>query len=387
MHDYRCAAVAQAHSPRHHIRPSPALHPSRLADRSAPQNTGLRATRFVGHLDHTEQLALLRRADAAVPSHYEPFKLVAGASPRPATAGDVQHRRSGEASRTDRGVRTSRRWGWPPRCGVLDDRAARARRARAGQRLTSDFDWQTVATATAQVWPGGEAERPQPGCPSSSTLFSRSVASGSVMTEHRKRRDQGLHFPYRTTSTGAYVATVSMAGQPRRDRDRAALRCRTLAVFASRRYCPPAMRTSPGPYRWWDAVGPRLSMRSTTDSRLEPTQLPVFASTRAADPPRDSPGTLAIVTADPEGLVAALSKAGVRRAPRAGHNPTGPLRFASKPHRRTISARGQPLIDLRYRRRRLTCHDRRIRSFRCQGGDTWLTDQPARCWPQVPPRP
>lgn len=38
----------------------------------------LRATRFVGHLDHTELLALLHRADAAVlPSHYEPFGLVA----------------------------------------------------------------------------------------------------------------------------------------------------------------------------------------------------------------------------------------------------------------------------------------------------------------------
>ena len=38
----------------------------------------LKATRFVGHLDHDELLAVLHRADAAVlPSHYEPFGLVA----------------------------------------------------------------------------------------------------------------------------------------------------------------------------------------------------------------------------------------------------------------------------------------------------------------------
>ncbi len=38
----------------------------------------LKAIRFVGHLDHAELLAVLHRADAAVlPSHYEPFGLVA----------------------------------------------------------------------------------------------------------------------------------------------------------------------------------------------------------------------------------------------------------------------------------------------------------------------
>ncbi len=38
----------------------------------------LKATRFVGHLDHDELLAALHRADAAVlPSHYEPFGLAA----------------------------------------------------------------------------------------------------------------------------------------------------------------------------------------------------------------------------------------------------------------------------------------------------------------------
>ncbi|WP_066909247.1 glycosyltransferase family 4 protein, partial [Mycobacterium interjectum] len=38
----------------------------------------LKAIRFVGHLDHTELLAVLHRADAAVlPSHYEPFGIVA----------------------------------------------------------------------------------------------------------------------------------------------------------------------------------------------------------------------------------------------------------------------------------------------------------------------
>jgi glycogen(starch) synthase len=38
----------------------------------------LKAVRFVGHLDHTELLGALQRADAAVlPSHYEPFGIVA----------------------------------------------------------------------------------------------------------------------------------------------------------------------------------------------------------------------------------------------------------------------------------------------------------------------
>ena len=56
--------------------------------------------------------------------------------------------------------------GWPPRCAaLLDDPAAAQRRASAArERLTSDFDWQTVADETAQVYLAakrGERE-PQP---------------------------------------------------------------------------------------------------------------------------------------------------------------------------------------------------------------------------------
>ncbi|CKS30229.1 transferase [Mycobacterium tuberculosis] len=51
---------------------------------------------------------------------------------------------------------------------VLDDPAAAQRRARAArQRLTSDFDWQTVATATAQVYLAAKRgeRQPQPRLP------------------------------------------------------------------------------------------------------------------------------------------------------------------------------------------------------------------------------
>ncbi|CKP48220.1 transferase [Mycobacterium tuberculosis] len=51
---------------------------------------------------------------------------------------------------------------------VLDDPAAAQRRARAArQRLTSDFDWQTVGTATAQVYLAAKRgeRQPQPRLP------------------------------------------------------------------------------------------------------------------------------------------------------------------------------------------------------------------------------
>ncbi|ANE81376.1 glycogen synthase [Mycobacterium adipatum] len=131
----------------------------------------LKATRFIGRVDHQGLVTLLHRADAAVlPSHYEPFGIVAleaAATGTPlvtSTAGGL-----GEA--VIDGVTGASH---PPRdvaalaaavCGVLDDPAAAQVRAFAARdRLTSDFSWPTVADHTAQVYLSAKrAERqPQP---------------------------------------------------------------------------------------------------------------------------------------------------------------------------------------------------------------------------------
>lgn len=119
----------------------------------------LKATNFVGRVDHSQLLEHLHRADVAVlPSHYEPFGIVAleaAAAGTPlvtSTAGGL-----GEAvingvtgisyppsniSALANAVRT-----------VLDSPAAAQQRAIAARdRLTSDFAWETVAGETAQVY-------------------------------------------------------------------------------------------------------------------------------------------------------------------------------------------------------------------------------------------
>ncbi|HEX7321380.1 MAG TPA: glycosyltransferase family 4 protein [Mycobacterium sp.] len=130
-----------------------------------------KATRFVGRLDHDELLHLLHQADAAVlPSHYEPFglsALEAAAAGTPLVTSNVGG--LGEAV-----IDGQTGLSFPPRdvaalaaavrC-VLDDPAAAQTRARAArERLSADFDWQTVAGETAQVYLAAKrAERqPQP---------------------------------------------------------------------------------------------------------------------------------------------------------------------------------------------------------------------------------
>jgi glycogen synthase len=129
----------------------------------------LKATRFVGRLDHAELLAALHRADAAVlPSHYEPFGLVAleaAAAGTPLVTSNIGG--LGEAvingetgmSCSPRDVaRLAEAVG-----AVLDDPAAAQRRARAArERLTSDFDWHTVADETAQVYLASKRRERQP---------------------------------------------------------------------------------------------------------------------------------------------------------------------------------------------------------------------------------
>jgi glycogen(starch) synthase len=128
-----------------------------------------KATRFAGHCEHTELLELLHRADAAVlPSHYEPFGLAAleaAAAGAPLVTSNI----GGLGEAVINGVTGV---SCPPRdvaglaaavCAVLDDPAAAQRRARAARkRLTSDFDWQTVAKETAQVYLTAKRRERQP---------------------------------------------------------------------------------------------------------------------------------------------------------------------------------------------------------------------------------
>lgn len=134
----------------------------------------LKAVRFVGHLDHTELLGALQRADAAVlPSHYEPFGIVAleaAAAGTPLVTSNIGG--LGEAV-IDGQTGVS----FPPRDvaalasavrRVLDDPDAAQRRARAArERLTSAFDWRTVAGETAQVYLAAKRgeRQPQPRLP------------------------------------------------------------------------------------------------------------------------------------------------------------------------------------------------------------------------------
>jgi len=113
----------------------------------------------VGRLDHEELVRLLHTADAAVlPSHYEPFGIVAleaAATGIPLITSNVGG--LGEAVINGQtgmshdpgdvaGLATAVR-------AVIDDPdAAQQRAIAARKRLTSDFDWHTVAGETAQVY-------------------------------------------------------------------------------------------------------------------------------------------------------------------------------------------------------------------------------------------
>ncbi|AIY46049.1 MULTISPECIES: glycosyltransferase family 4 protein [Mycolicibacterium] len=119
----------------------------------------LKATRFVGRLGHDELLQALQSADAAVlPSHYEPFGIVAleaAATGTPLVTSNVGG--LGEAvidgqtgmsfaPRDVAGLAAAVR-------AVLDDPEAAQRRAIAArERLSADFDWHTVAAETSQVY-------------------------------------------------------------------------------------------------------------------------------------------------------------------------------------------------------------------------------------------
>jgi glycogen synthase len=129
----------------------------------------LKATTFPGRLNHSRLLVALHDADAIVlPSHYEPFGIVAleaAAAGTPlvtSTAGGL-----GEAV-----IDGVTGLSCPPRdvagivaavrC-VLDDPAAAQRRAVAArERLTSDFHWGAVADETAQVYLAAKRREREP---------------------------------------------------------------------------------------------------------------------------------------------------------------------------------------------------------------------------------
>jgi len=129
----------------------------------------LKAVRFVGHTNHDQLLELLHRADVAVlPSHYEPFGIVAleaAAAGAPLVTTNVGG--LGEAV-----IDGKTGLSCPPRdvpalaaavSAALDDPAAAQRRAVAArERLTSDFEWPTVAARTAQVYLDAKRGERQP---------------------------------------------------------------------------------------------------------------------------------------------------------------------------------------------------------------------------------
>jgi glycogen synthase len=129
----------------------------------------LRATRFVGRLDHSELLSLLYDADAIVlPSHYEPFGIVAleaAATGTPlvtSTAGGLGEAVIDGQTGLSFAPRDVAGLGAAVRVVLDDPEAAQRRAIAARERLTADFDWQTVARETAQVYLAAKRREREP---------------------------------------------------------------------------------------------------------------------------------------------------------------------------------------------------------------------------------
>jgi glycogen(starch) synthase len=128
-----------------------------------------RAVDFVGHLSDRELAAALAATDVVVlPSRYEPFGIVAletaaaGAPLVASTAGGlgevVLHEQTGLsfAPGDIDGLASAVR-------EVLADPTAARRRARAAKaRLSTDFDWHQIATATSEVYASATVREPRP---------------------------------------------------------------------------------------------------------------------------------------------------------------------------------------------------------------------------------
>jgi glycogen(starch) synthase len=129
----------------------------------------LKATTFVGHLDHEQLVRLLHTADAAVlPSHYEPFGIVA----LEATATGIPLVTSNVGGLGEAVINGQTGMSFAPRdvAGLAaavrtvlnDPDAAQGRAIAARERLTSDFDWHTVANETAQVYLAAKRREREP---------------------------------------------------------------------------------------------------------------------------------------------------------------------------------------------------------------------------------
>jgi glycogen(starch) synthase len=129
----------------------------------------LKAVRFAGHLDHEQLVTLLHSADAAVlPSHYEPFGIVAleaAATGIPLVTANV----GGLGEAVINGVtglsfppRDLTRLAAAVRAAIDDPAAAQQMAIAARERLTSDFDWHSVADETAQVYLAAKRREREP---------------------------------------------------------------------------------------------------------------------------------------------------------------------------------------------------------------------------------
>jgi glycogen(starch) synthase len=129
----------------------------------------LKAIRFAGHLDHEQLVTLLHSADAAVlPSHYEPFGIVAleaAATGIPLVTANV----GGLGEAVINGVtglsfppRDLTRLAAAVRAAIDDPAAAQQMAIAARERLTSDFDWHSVADETAQVYLAAKRREREP---------------------------------------------------------------------------------------------------------------------------------------------------------------------------------------------------------------------------------
>ena len=129
----------------------------------------LKAVTFAGRLDHDALLAALHRADVAVlPSHYEPFGIAA----LEAAAAGIPLVTSNAGGLGEAVIDGQTGLSFPPRDipalaaavrAALDDPAAAQQRAVAARaRLTSDFDWHTVAAETAQIYLAAKRREREP---------------------------------------------------------------------------------------------------------------------------------------------------------------------------------------------------------------------------------
>jgi glycogen(starch) synthase len=135
----------------------------------AREHRVLKATTFAGHLDHEALLRALHDTDALVlPSHYEPFGIVAleaAAAGAPLVTSNVgglgEAVINGEtgmsfAPRDIAGIADA------VRCVLDDPDAAQRRAVAARERLTSDFDWATIARETTQVYQTAKRREREP---------------------------------------------------------------------------------------------------------------------------------------------------------------------------------------------------------------------------------